>query len=381
MNFKLKNTLILIFLLMLTIVLGACSNTNGNDNTNTSDNTANTSNLDNSNKEDFQEELRIITDLAGNKVSLPKAEKLNKVIIIAPPLMATFANVVGDTEKLVGVHPACIKSANKDLIDIIVPNWKDINTSFLKGFKSNAEEVLKLNPDIILVYGDFQKEGLENIKIPIVDFYIEDTQNQTWSVKIDTLMREIFEIEGEDTLEKEWSQANELVKSALKNINEENRKRGLMIRNNNKESFSVRGGNYYGDDWLVKTGLTNTAGQLKGDNSEISMEQLYQWNPEVVYDFVGIDADVYLENSIEGRDWSKVDAFKNKQIYDMPIGMFNWGAPNVDSPLTLIWMTMKNYPGSIDPEFFNTYMKDFYKRQYDIELSDKLIKSILNPEK
>jgi iron complex transport system substrate-binding protein len=328
-----------------------------------------------------KEEMRTIVDLAGNEVSLPGAEELNKVIIVAPPLMATFANVVGDTEKLVGVHPSCIRSANEELLNTVVPNWKDINTSFLKGFKSNAEEVLKMDPDIILVYGDFQKEGLENIKVPIIDFYIEDTENETWSVKIDTLMREIFEIEGTNTLQKEWDDANEIVNSALSNISEENKKRGIMIRNNSNESFSARGKDYYGDDWLIKTGLTNVAGELKGDSAEISMEQLYNWNPEVVYDFVGADADVYLENSIEGRDWSKIDAFKNKQIYDTPIGMFNWGAPNVDSPLTLIWMTMKNYPELIDEEFFNSYMKDFYKRQYDIDLSDDLMNSILNPNK
>ena len=370
MKSNFKNIFIIILAVLTLFSLTSCSN---KEETPVEKNT-----VENTPKE---EQMRTIVDLAGNEVSLPSAKELNKVIIVAPPLMATFANVVEDTEKLVGVHPSCIRSANEELLNIVVPNWKDINTSFLKGFKSNAEEVLKMDPDIILVYGDFQKEGLENIKVPIIDFYIEDTENETWSVKIDTLMREIFEIEGTNTLQKEWDDANEIVNSALSNISEENKKRGIMIRNNSNESFSARGKNYYGDDWLIKTGLTNVAGELKGDSAEISMEQLYKWNPEVVYDFVGADADVYLENSIEGRDWSKIDAFKNKQIYDTPIGMFNWGAPNVDSPLTLIWMTMKNYPELIDEEFFNSYMKDFYKRQYDIDLTDDLMNSILNPNK
>lgn len=332
-------------------------------------------------KTNVEVSTRSIVDLAGNEVQIPGASEINNVVIVAPPLLATFASVVKDTEKLVGIHPASINNANKDILNLLVPNWETINTSFLKGYTSNGEEVLKMDPDIILIYGDFQRKGLENINVPIIDFYLEDVENEIWSVKVDILMREIFEIDKDDTLQKEWDEANKIVEDALENITEDNKKQGLMVRNNNKESFSVRGGNYYGDDWLVKTGLENLAGDLKGDNAQVSMEQLYEWDPDIVYDFVGIDADVYLENGIEGKDWSQVKAFKNKQIFDMPKGMFNWGSPNVDSPLTLIWMTMKNYPDTISQDFFNKYMKDFYKRQYDIELTDELIESILDPIK
>ncbi len=111
------------------------------------------------------------------------------------------------------------------------------------------------------------------------------------------------------------------------------------------------------------------------------MEQLYEWNPDIVYVFQGIDASAYLDNAIDGQDWTEIDAYKNGAIYDMPYGMFNWGAPNVDSPLTLIWMTMKNYPGTIDESYFNTYMKEYYQRQYGITPADDMMLSILDPVK
>lgn len=328
-----------------------------------------------------QSESKTIIDLTGKEVMIPHANEINRVIIVAPPLVATYASVVKDTEKLVGIHPTAIKIANKELLDLVIPNWQSINTSFVTGFTSNTEEVLKMNPDIILVYGESQKKGLENINVPIVDFYLDDPENENWSVKIDILMREIFEIEEKNTLQKEWDEANKIVDEALKDINESDKKTAIMVRNNTQDSLSVRGADYYGDDWLVKTGLINSAGKLEGDNAQISMEQLYQWNPDIVYDFVGQDADGYLQNAIEGKDWSHVKAFKNKAIYDMPQGMFNWGAPNVDSPLTLIWMTMKNYPDTISKDFFNDYMKSYYKRQYDIDLTDELLEEILDPMK
>lgn len=333
------------------------------------------------NEKAASKQTRTIIDLSGQEVVLPDASELNKVIIIAPPLLATYANVVKDTEKLVGVHPRCISDANQELLKLVVPNYKSINTSFLKGFTSNAEEILKMAPDVILVYGDFQKKGLENIDIPIVDFFIKNPKNEDWSVQIDSLMREVFEITEQNTLQKEWDKANEIVNEALKNIKDEDKKLAIMVRSNSEEMFTVRGGNYYGDDWLVKTGLINAAKDLKEDGAQISMEQLYEWNPEVVYDFLGADADKYLANEIKGQDWDSVKAYENKQIYDMPEGMFNWGSPNVDSPLTLIWMTMNNYPNLIEEDFFNNYMKQYYKRQYNIDLTDELMQAILNPQK
>ena len=324
---------------------------------------------------------RVIVDLTGAEIEIPAVADIHKVMIVAPPLVATFASVVKDTSMLVGVHPRALAEANQDVLGAVVPNWESINTTFLTGFTSNAEEVLNLAPDIILVYGDFQKDGLENVDIPIVDFYIDDTQNESWSVKIDMLMREIFEIEEETTLQDEWYAANEIVSNALSSADEGDKKTAVMIKSNTGDAIAVRGSNYYGDDWLIKSGLTNAAGELEGDGAEVTMEQLYEWNPDIIYVFSGLDASQYLDNSIEGQDWSEISAFKNGAIYDMPYGMFNWGAPNVDSPLTLIWMTMKNYPGTIETSYFNTYMKDYYQRQYGITLTDDVVASILDPAK
>ena len=322
---------------------------------------------------------KVITDLTGAEVEIPVASEIDKVIIIAPPLVATFASVVGDTSLLVGCHPRAFVEANKDVLNELIPNWESINTSFLTGFTSNAEEVLNLDPDIILVYGDFQKDGLENVDIPVVDFYLDNTENESWSVEIDTLMREIFEIEDTATLQSEWDDVNNVVNTALESIDDSSKKTAVMIKSNSTGTITVRGANYYGDDWLIKTGLINCAGDLEGDGVEVTMEQFYEWNPDIIYIFSGEDASSYLANAIEGQDWSAISAFETGDIYDMPYGMFNWGAPNADSPLTLLWMTMKNYPDLIEENYYNQYMKDYYLRQYGFEITDETLADILDP--
>lgn len=324
-------------------------------------------------------QIRTIVDLTGVEVQLPPADEIEKVLIISPPLLATYVNVVGNTDNVVGVHPFCFSNANAELLNLVVQNKKEVRTDFIKGFTSNAEEVLKMNPDVILLYGDFQKDGLENVDIPLVNFFMTYAENEAWSVEVDRLMREIFQVSNDYSLQVEWDKVKEIVNEALSNLKEEDQKTAIMIMNNTADVFTVRGGNSFGDDWLKKAGLKNVADEIQGDNVQISMEQVYKWNPDIVYIFRGAGADQYLSNEIAGQDWSGIKAFDNKQIYNMPQGMMNWGAPNVESPITLMWMTMKSYPESIDQEFYNKYMKEYYKRQYNVELSDGLLEEILNP--
>lgn len=323
---------------------------------------------------------RVLTDLAGNQVELPAAEEIQKVIIVSPPLVPTYVNVTKDTSKLIGMHPMVPANVNSEILDAMIPNYQEIATDFITGFASNTEEVLEMDPDVILVYGETQKEGLENVDIPVVDFFLMDQQNENWSVQIDQLMREIFEVgESETTLEEEWAASKELVAPILEGIPEEEKKTGLMIMGNTGDSITVRGAGTYGDDWLLKSGLTNVAGELQGDSVEVTMEQIYQWDPDIIYVFRGMNSADYKSNSIEGQDWSLTKAFQEGSIYNMPRGVFNWGAPNADSPLTLRWMVMKNYPGSLEESDFITDMKDFYQRQYHITLTDEAVDSILNP--
>lgn len=357
---KKKVTLIITLIMAVVVIMAGCSSELG--------------------AEEETRSLRTVVDLTGAEVRIPSADEIERVLIVAP-LLATYVNVVGNTDKIVGVHPICLSEANETLLDLTVANKQDIRTDFIKGYTSNTEEVLNMNPDIILLYGDFQKEGLENVDIPQVNFFMTHKENEAWSVSVDRLMREIFEVSSEETLQKEWELANEIVNEALIDLQIEDKKTAIMIRDNTSESITVRGANGFGDDWLKKTGLTNVAAEIQGDGVQVSMEQIYEWNPDVIYVFRGPEAEQYLINEVQGQDWSGIKAFEDKRIYDTPKGLMNWGAPNADSPITLMWMTMMNYPEKLDGEFYNNYMKVYYKRQYNLDLADELLEDILNPQK
>ena len=152
--------------------------------------------------------FRTVTDLQGNKVKLLPAQELKRVVVIAPPLVSTFISLRIPRAEIVGVNKGAFADANKKLLDLLLPEWHKIPTGFLTGFQSNTEELLKLNPDVILVYGKFQKEGLQGLSIPVLDFFIDNPDNEVWSVSIETFMREIFAAgDGIPSLQQEWNLA------------------------------------------------------------------------------------------------------------------------------------------------------------------------------
>ena len=326
-----------------------------------------------------RDSMRTIVDLAGNEIALPPGKDLHRIVIIAPPLVSTFASLDIPGTRIVGAHKTAFDDANYELLDRVLPYWKDIPTDFITGYTANTEALLKLHPDIIFVYGNYQKKGLQTIGIPVVDFISMNHDNEFWSVAIEKLMKTIFQMEnGRSSVENEWKKSHNRIEPILKAVMGKKPK-GLMIMNNTVGKITIRGGGTYGDDWLIKSGLTNVAGHLKGEGKEVSMEQIYRWNPDVVYVFRGRPASDYLGDRMEKQDWSFVKAYQEKAIYDCPRGMMNWGAPNVDSPLMLQWMVSKNYKRECDEAELPAIMRTYYHNLFGISLSQDLIQSILFP--
>ena len=116
----------------------------------------------------------------------------------------------------------------------------------------------------------------------------------------------------------------------------------------------------------------------------INMEQVYSWNPEVIllsnFDDV-VPEDLY-NNTIDGQDWSQVEAVKNHRVYKIPQGIYRWDA---DCPCTETTLCMKWMAKVINPEVFKDIdirqdTKDFYKNFFNYDLTDEELDTILATE-
>jgi iron complex transport system substrate-binding protein len=311
-------------------------------------------------------------------VEISAPENINRVIITSHPIPSTLYDVTKGSEKLVGATRSAFTTASEKILDLVVPDWRNINTTFMQGSASNLEEVMALKPDLIIAYGNEQMQGLELLTVPVLNFYENTKDNEETTINRDRFMREIFGVTGAGTLQDEWNTANARITESLRQVQGQKPIKALMIMDNTGSRITVRGTNTYGDSWIVKSGMVNVS-SVNGDGVEVSLEQIYRWNPEIIILQGGKPEKEYLANTIGGQDWSQVQAVKDRKVYYAPKGISGWAAPNADSPMMAQWMIMKAYPQTYPEEEFIAELIRYYQRRYNIAVTEEIAREVIYP--
>lgn len=367
---------IISLVLTLTILVGALTGCSMKQTTNSSDEAT---------KQESNEETgtRTIVDQLGNEVVLP--EKVERVVIASVwPLASVYILSMG-TEKLVGLDPAIISAAESSMLVKIAPEISEIESGFSQNGVMNAEELLKLDPDVVLyasgVTEDYEvatQAGIPAVgfDLSIKDFNAVETIN-SWIELLEEVM-------GEDLSSDEYveygQEMQNFVSERLKDVKEEDKPTSMVIHKYSENMLSVPGLTTWGDYWITAAGGINVAAGIEG-TKEIGIEQIYEWNPDKIFITNFNDAlpeDIY-NNTLAGSDWSGLEAYKNQDVTKIPLGMYRWYVTSSDSPLMLLWMAMENHPALFEDVNFNQVMKDFYQQFYNFELTEEDIELILNP--
>ena len=221
---KLKNKKILSFILTgsLTLGLAGCQSTN---------NTA-----DERTKGETQVEkaaTKIVVDHAGVEVEVPT--KIDRIVVgNTLPLAAALSVYLGGAEKIVGMHPASMGAAESGLLGEIYPEILEAETDFINGSEINIEELLKLNPDIVIGVGAEQAEALRQAGIPAVtlsvsnwDYDVVETYDE-WN----DLFDQIFgESEITERISEYSKKAYDLIQERVSTLAEEEKKKVLFLFN------------------------------------------------------------------------------------------------------------------------------------------------------
>ena len=140
------------------------------------------------------------------------------------------------------------------------------------------------------------------------------------------------------------------------------------------------GSNFFGQYWLDSSGAVNVVESLSG-TPEINMEQVYEWNPDIIYitNFSSYLPEDLYSNTIEGDDWSPVKAVQEGQVYKFPLGMYRWFPPASDTPLVLKWLAQKNQPELFADIDMEQEVRDYYERFYNVSLTDEDVNQIFHP--
>ena len=382
-----------IAILMCTFVLGltACSgtgtpNTEGTKTeTNTKIETENeTDNSEITNNEETKDNTIRVTDQNGMEAILPSNP--TRLVTTALPLPSIYALTGAPIDYLVGVHPGSTSAIENSVMSAMYPQLSNVANNFIDGTDINIEELLKLEPDVVLYWAEYleQYEAMKNAGINAVG--VKTQANGDVLATLESwleIMGEIFGTTGnvEEVISYGRKVESEIVEKTA-NLSDDDKQKVLYLYNHSADDISVSGSGFYGQYWIETAGGINVAEQLNGATS-VNMEQIYEWNPDVIIvsTFTETMPEDLYNNTIDGQDWLPIDAVKNGKVYKEPLGVYRWFPPSGDAPLMLKWMAQTLYPQLFTYDMEDE-IEDYYERFYNYDLEDEQIEGILeaNPQ-
>lgn len=284
---------------------------------------------------------KVVVDQNGREVVLP--DEINRVVMTALPFPSIYAITDEPVSKVVGMHPGSRGAIENSIMGIMYPELLDVDSGFIEGTDINIEELLKLDPDVVFYWADYANQTKQFEDAGITAIGVNTQGNGDALLTLETwlaIMGQVFQQEDKVGAVIDYGrEVTAEITQVVADIPEEERPRGLFLFHHSSEEIVVPGAGHYGDYWLEGTGGINVAKEIEV-TAAVNMEQIYQWNPEVIYisSFTTTVPEDLFNNTIPGQDWSQVEAVKNGRVYKEPVGVYRWYPPSGDAPLMLKWM-------------------------------------------
>lgn len=315
----------------------------------------------------------VITDQLGRTIEFDEPPQRLATTIMPFPYI--FYAVMGNNDYMVGCNPSSVIAYEDSTLRHMYPTMAKVDTSWVDtSFVVNIEELLKLKPDVVFQWNYMTEEieKMENAGLKVIALQYGTMDDlETWIRIISSLYQQ--EERGEELIDYFYAQVAE-VSDRVATLNTSEFRSILQLSDNLK--VAGQGFGYYLWD---NSGAINPAGDLSGEELNVDMEQIYLWNPEIIYigNFTDLQPSDLLENKLEGQDWSLVRAVKDGEVYKIPIGGYRWDPPGVETPLTIKWMAKIQHPELFGDMDMETELRDFYQEMYGFTLTDEMVAEIL----
>ena len=328
----------------------------------------------------------IVVDHGGNEVEVPN--KVTRVVIDQIPILSTYmAYFQGSAPYIVG-YCGSFKSVISDtVLKNIAPELMESSDTVYAQSDLNIEEIMKLNPDVIL-YNAGNSSHAEILKasgIPSVGFATVGASTEADPIERYEqwlkLLEDIFNEPGKT--EAFVAAGDEIVsdvESRIAEIPEADRPSALILWKYSDGVPQVSGQGTFGTYWMKRLGVTDKALEATGF-AQTSMEQVYSWDPDILFlDGPGLQplrTEDVLTGNVDGADFSTLTAVQNGRVYNTTLGMWNWFTPNPDAPLVLAWLACNTYPEAFADYPLEETIKTYYHDWYGYDVADDELEEML----
>lgn len=307
---------------------------------------------------------KTFTDSSGRSVEVP--ENITKVAVSGP--LAQIYVFALCPDKLVGLASGF---GSEDL-KYIDEKYADLTVlGQLYGSKGdlNKEQIMKTGAQVVIDVGE-DKEGIaqdmdelqEATGIPFVHIFA-DTENTGEAYR---MLGDLLNMPEEA---EELASYCERIYQRTLDISNRVDKVSLAYLSGDLGLNVLAKGSYHSE---IIDLLSNNVAELddpssKGTGNEIDMEQLMNWDPDVI---------IFAPQSIysmvdEEKEWQTLKAIKNDRYYETPYGPYNWMGypPSVQRYLGMMWLAQLLYPDEAQYDL-EAEVREFYRLFIHCDLTE-----------
>lgn len=327
-----------------------------------------------------------VVDHAGNHVEVP--DNIERVVIDQIPILSTYmAYFEGSAPYMVGYCGSFKDTISETVLKNIAPELLQSQETVYAQSDLNIEEIIKLEPDVIL-YNAGNAEHAEILKasgIPAIGFATVGADTPADPLeRYEEWLKLLENIFGEqDKMDEFLQRGDEIVaevKERIAAVPEEQRPTAMILYQLSDGVPQVAGQGVFGYYWLEHLGVQNVAEETQGF-AQVSFEQIYAWDPEIMFlngpGLMDLTVRDIMDNTVEGADFSTIQAVKNGRVYDTTLGMWNWFTPNPDAPLVLAWLACNTYPEAFADYPLEDTIREYYREFYGYEITDEELEGML----
>lgn len=350
---KLLLMALIVMMAIAMVAMAACADPAANDN------------QDDNPSADAEGDTRIFTDLTGAEVELPT--EINSVIHLWPASTAMQV-FLGEGDTITGTLGAVQNGWG--WLTAACPSLMDV-TAFTG--EATAEELLAMNPDVVITSNADAAESLRAAGVPCVCML----GAQETVEALEEFCVKMAELLGGDAPAKAEAYCNYLdemvatVSEATATIPAEER---VSIYYNSAQHgdspLLTCGSNYITQTWMDICGVDNIAVDLvEGGDVEISMEEIVAADPDYIV-VGGSSQEAALATINSDPAWQELTAVKNGNIIANPQGVMKWEKFGPELAIQIVWFTQQIYPDLLTDIDIKEYVTNFYSEFYGFELTD-----------
>lgn len=318
-----------------------------------------------------ESQQRSFTDSLGREFTFE--EELTRVAVSGP--LAQIAVFALAPDRLAGIALDWNKEAEQYL-DTEYYHLPVLGQLYGGKGEMNLEEILTVDPQVIIDFGEPKKSAAEDLdalqeQIGIPFVHITGTLST-----MDDAYRKLGELLG---MEEEAEYLAEYCASNYEEVlalAEGVEKEHLLYVTGEDGLHVIPRGSYFAEviDLLSDNIAVVDTISSKGSGNEVDMEQILNWNPDVI-----IFSDMSIYDKVEEMaDWKNISAIQTGRYYEVPIGPYNWLGfpPSVHRLLGMWWMMKTVYPEAADYELYEKaaeYFALFYHCELSREQYDALV--------